>query len=426
MNKPSSFKDHASQTLSTLFRVCREITAIIIWIAISFQIFIIDIGDYLVNLFPVIERFFIYKSIIILSILALMWLILGNRRFFKFFVYILFYPFVLVLWKIPKLLLKNWPVVIAFLPASSQFLRAFKSNFIFSVIYLVSVFLVCVMPADSIFVPVGGALVATYLIRHFTIRFKHAYSSSTIFTEIKDIVSKIWQHTKNHIENSKPDEKLASNEYKQKFGEHLLQTYMLTTGLHFSTIKLQEVIASRKIDLYLICSLIWTFTLSVITFGIIYFSIFRMDMNHFEGPMPLDLIDFIGLSFTTIMTSSASNISPSSGLAQFITYLQLFTSLLIIVLLVFIVLTSIREKYKNDLDELVNELKIANDLALTYINENYDLTIEAIEHLLVMHNEHVMRLMLGVRYGKNKAESLIEQYKIDTSKTNETKGSTNG
>lgn len=195
---------------------------------------------------------------------------------------------------------------------------------------------------------------------------------------------------------------------------------MLTTCFHFAIEKLQEVIESRKLDLYFLSSLLWTFALSTVSFGVLYYGLNRIDGKHFAGAESAGILDFVGFSFTILMTSGISSITPLSGEAQFLTYTQLFVSLLLIVLLVFIILTSIREKYKKDLDDLVNELGNANEQSRQYIEQNYELTLEAMEKLLVRKNEQMMKLLLGVRYGKSKAEHIIEKVKVEPNEANNT------
>jgi thiosulfate reductase cytochrome b subunit len=75
------------------------------------------------------------------------------------------------------------------------------------------------------------------------------------------------------------------------------------------------------------------------------------------------------------MTSDISPLKPGSGLAQAGSYLQLLGSLLIVVLLVFVVLTSIRERYKQDLDGVVSELRDTSEGIGRFLEANYELTM---------------------------------------------------
>ena len=404
-------KNKISKTIRIVLRVIRELLAMLVWLGMFSEIFIADIGDFLVSNYPQLKFAFDYSFLLLLTSIAIFWLCLGNKLFLRTFGYILFYPFILILWKIPKVLFKNWAVVIAFSPAIYHSLIAFKPNFIIAVALIISAFLICLAPLGYYIVPICMMLITLYLTRHFIHKFKSAYSSSSIFTVLRGGVQEVWEYHKKSIAKKNPGGDPDSEEYKKKLGESLLHTYMLTTCMHFAIAKLQEVIKSRKMDLYFLSSLIWTFVLSAIVFGVFYYGLFRIDNSNFLNVDNVGVLDFLGFSFSTLMTSSISTIVATSGIAQVTTYVQLFVSLLLIVLLVFIILTSIREKYKEDLQELVGELKSSSEKSKHYIELNYELTAEALEHLLIKQNEGIMKLMLGVRYGKDEAVIIIEQFK---------------
>ncbi|WP_198781188.1 hypothetical protein [Shewanella putrefaciens] len=411
MNEEIKSGSRVSKSFFTVLKTLREMVSIFTWLCIFSEVFIFDIGVALVSKYPIFQFVFDYNVLLLLGSVAVTWLAFGSKILLKTFGYIAFYPFILSLWTMPRFLFKNWAVVIAFSPAIYQSLKTFKRSFIVFVVIIICVFLVCLAPLDYYVVHISMVAVAIYLVSHFISRLRSAYSSPSIFTILKDAVREIWEYQKDSIIKEKPSENTDSEDYKRKFGESLLHTYMLSTCMHFSIVKLQEVMDSRKMDLYFFSSLIWTFFVSVISFGVFYYGLFRIDKTNFVNVDNASLIDFIGFSFNTLMTSSISTIVAASGIARSVTFVQLFTSVLLIILLVFIILTSVRERCKEYLNNLISELRESSDKSKSYIELNYELTAEAIEHLLFKHNEAVMKLLLGVRYGKVDAERIIEQFK---------------
>jgi hypothetical protein len=411
----------AKKTLKACGNAIREIAAIAIWIIIFTEIFVTDLGDLITKNYPLLDTALHYRLLIILALAAISWLFLGNKIFFRFFVYIIAYPLVLTLWIIPKIIFKNWVLVIAFSPAIYQFIRAFKTNFLISVLLISISFLVCQIKNNPIAITLGISIIALYLCHHFINRFKAAYSSSTIFTVLKNSVSEIQDKAQDNIEKTKPQGNPDSDDYKKKLVQNLLTSYVFNTILHFSVAKLKEVIESRKMDLYFLCSLIWTFIVATLSFSIIYYGLFRISPSNFSGASDSSFVDFIGFSFGTLMTASISSIIPASGLAQLVTYIQLFASLLLIVLLVFVILTSIREKYKKDLDDLLFGLADAERKSKLLIEQNYEITMETLERMLVQDNEQIMKFILNIRYGKAEADIIMKKLKedIDSSDSSE-------
>lgn len=405
-------KDRMSvkKCFDSVFKATRECIAIGLWISVFVEVFVTDIGDAVVASYPRAQFLFDFSLLIVLSVMAVAWLALGNKRFLQTFGYIVSYPFVVIIWKLPKLFVKNWAVAIAFLPAIHQFMSAFKANFVIGVGVVIAATLVCLAPSDSQIVPAGMIVVGFHLFTHFYQKFKSAYSSETIFTVLRGNISKAIDKFENYIEKDKPEGDPESDEYKKKLGNSLLHTYMFTTFLHLSIVRIREVINSRKMDLYFLSSLIWTFMLSAFSFGVMYFGLYRINGSNFVNTIDVGFWDFIGFSFSTLMTSSISTIAPATGMAQLLTYIQLFVSLLLIVLLVFIILTSIREKYKKDLDDLLIGLEDAHEKSRHYVEANFELTADALESVLIEKNAQIMQLLLGVKYGKPKAESMLKEH----------------
>lgn len=379
--------EEAIQTTRLLVAVrwLRDAIAILLWFAILTQLFISDLGSWIAEQVPISVFLFRYRFFILLGVVALLWLVLGNRRFLLSFGYIAAYPFVITVWIIPRFILRNWAVAIAFSPAIHSILSRLRASFILFSVAIVSTFVVCLV-TNRVLVVVCMGLLAVYLVTHYFRRFRMAFSPSTVFADVGTIVRKAWEKLRESIPARPEGVDQESQEYKQKLGQNLLSIYTITTVLHFLGERLREVVNSRKLDLYFVGSLMYTFFLTVVVFGIEYFGLERLAPGSFTGIETPSLFDFLGLSFSTLMTSDISPMKPASGIAQVASYIQLFGSLLIIVLLVFIILTSIRERYRQDLDGVVNELWSASERVGGLLEANYELTVAGAEAWLLEFN----------------------------------------
>lgn len=376
----------------------REVLAILVWSFAFIQLLIFDVASELASRLPILEFVFRFRFLVLLGFIAVLWLALGNRRFRLFGGYVIAYPFVVVFWHLPRFLFQNWAVVVAFSPAVYSIFTTFRTSFVLFSAALISAFVVC-LSHNRPFTIACMALLATYLGIHFVRRFRVAFSPSTVFADVSGTVRKAWEFVKNS-EMAKRPEGLdpKSEEFKQKYGQNLLMIYMMTTGLYILGERLREVVNSRKLDLYFLGSLLYTFFLTSLIFALEYFGLERVIPGSFVGVSTPGLLDFIGLSFSTLMTSEISPLRAASGAAQVGLYLQLFGSLLIIVLLVFVVLTSIRERYRQDLDGVVSELRAASDRIGSLFEANYELTIAAAEAWLLEFNPAVVKWFVEHRH----------------------------
>lgn len=387
-------------------RWVREIIALTIWCVAFAELFVFDIGSYLSARVPGLESALQFRFLILLGTISILWFVLGNRHFMLFVGYIVAYPFVVVCWIIPRFLFHNWAVVIAFSPAVHSVVTTFRASFILFSAALISTFAIC-LASNSAPVVAGMGFLAVYLVVHFVRRFRVAFSPSTVFADVSLIIRQVWSYTKETTMAKRPEGlDQGSPEYKQKFGQNLLVMYMVSTGLYFLGERLREVIDSRKLDLYFLGSLLYTFALTAIVFSLEYLGLERVLPGSFVGQSEPGLLQFLGFSFSTLMTSDISPLKPASGLAQTGAYVQLFGSLLIIVLLVFVVLTSIRERYKQDLDGVVGELREASGNIGGFLEANYELTVVGAEAWLLEFNPVVTKWFLKLRYGEQRAREI--------------------
>ena len=403
-------KDSEKVSLPRPIRLMREVLALSVWALLFVQLLVFDITGYISGRSATLDLIVRYRFLALLVVIAILWLLLGNRKFLHFCGYILVYPFVVVCWHVPRLLFKNWAIVVAFSPAVYSILNSFKASFIIFVTAFLSSFLIVLAPYKLV-VGVSMFVLAVYLAYHFIRRFRVAFSPSTVFADAAGAIGKAWESIKDSNLSRRPEElDPESDEYRQKLGQNLLTLYMMTTGLWFFGERLQEVMNSRKLDIYFLASLLYTFMLTAVLFALEYLGLEHLFPGSFVGVQHPGLLDFLGLSFGTLMTSDISPLKPASGIAQISMYVQLFGSLLIIVLLVFVILTSIRERYRQDLDCVISEMRAASDSIGALLESNYELTIAGLEAWLFEFNPAITKWFLKLRHGEKRAKQIEDEF----------------
>lgn len=389
----------------------RELGAILVWVGVFAHLFIFNLGTFATRYFPSLSTFLPYRFLVFLGIISFFWLMLGNRLFLRFFGYTFFYPFLFILWKIPRRAFLNWPILIAFFPAIHSAFSMFRVNFILFSLFLISSFVIA-LASNATLEIICMAIVAFYLVLHYFQRFRVAYSPSTIFATIGTIVGDLW----NNFEASGLIEKTQeldpeAEDYKENLGKNLLSIYMLSTLLYYLGERLREVVEKRMLDLYLLVSLMRTFILTTLVFGIEYLGLERVMPGSFANAAQPTFLKFLGYSFCTLMTSDISPIKAESGTAQLITYVQLFCSLLIVVLLVFVILTSIRERYQKDLDNIIYKLGTTSENIGGFLEANYNLTHIGLEAFLLETIPQSLKYILRLRYGEQREREILESVK---------------
>lgn len=393
--------------LSTPVRWFREFLSLFLWASVFLHVFVLNVDDLVVHYFPFLGPIIAHRFLAFIGINSFIWLVLRNPLFLRFFGYIYFYPFVLLIWHIPRIAFKNWAVLIAFFPAIYSAFVGFRVNFIVHSFVIIAAFMVS-LSGNTYLIVTCMTFISLYLVQHFYRRFRIAYAPSTIFPVFGKIAIQAWDNIQKTTQNEPVSELTPdSDEYVQKYGQSLLSIFMLSTALHFFGEKLREVINSRKVDIYLLGLIISTVMITVFVFSIEYLGLERVTQGSFSGVDNPSFIKFLGFSFNTLMTSDVSGIKAVSDTAQLFTYLQLFSTFLILILLVFVILTSIRERYRQDLDGVIEDLGKVSAHIGGFLESNYNLTHMDLENWLLNFNPQVTIYCLKLRYGEKRTQEIL-------------------
>src|SRR5450759_2530702 len=112
-----------------LYRAFRELTAIAFWIYVVTKVFFFDVDYWLLSRFSPHLRWLVdYRFLWFVLALALVVLLASPLRAMGLVLYVMFYPFVLVFWRLPWLLmrLKRWTLTLALVAGVVSLARSLK------------------------------------------------------------------------------------------------------------------------------------------------------------------------------------------------------------------------------------------------------------------------------------------------------------
>jgi hypothetical protein len=193
--------------------------------------------------------------------------------------------------------------------------------------------------------------------------------------------------------------------------------YLLTVGLGKVASGLRSVAESRKLDLLLLLSWCVTVCLTIVVFAFLYLGIEKVSPGSFDHAA--GFLSFLGYSLCVLTTSDLSHIQPSSDAARIVSFLELGGSISVLILMVFLILTSLRDRYRDDFVRVADELGTTAEQFETLLNENYKLTLHAAEEWLLSYSSEIARHMLRLRHDKAtiaELEAQIERKSNDQDK----------
>lgn len=358
----------------------REVAALAFWAYVGLKAFVFDVDLAIARTMgPAAESALRFRGLALLVAVAVAWLVLGNRPFWKFVGYVVTYPFVVVLWKVPKLVFRNWALTIAFIPAIHSVAGTFRRSFILSVGVVLAA--TCIQLSDTPPALIGAMVyLAGCLAFHYARRFRSAFQRSTVFATAVNGVRAVHKHLVHHGLTEYND----STDAQQHKPLVRVQTgYVTLSALRIAAEKLREVSASRKVDLYLTASLVFTVAFTALVFAFLYQGLYALDPLSFTVTGAFGFWKALAYSFSTLMTADLATVVPTSTAAQILANAELFCSLLLFLLFVFVLLTSTRERYREDLDLIVGELRVASELAAETFERDFEMKVQAAEVLLI-------------------------------------------
>src|SRR6266516_778027 len=379
-----------SKSLSRLGRLARELVAATVWLLAFIKLFVFDIDIILVDHFaPQLHRFLQYRLFIIISGVALSWIILGNRRFRIFVAYVLFYPLILVLWRLPKLAFKNWATAVVFAPALESLITTFKWRFIASSLTMLAALTIVISSQPYILIAAMIILLA-YLVAHYMFRFSMAFRSTTFFANLGGTIRTIWEGLLSNFRKTEMQDlaKLdpISDEVRKKRAANLQMVLVYTIVLRSFARKLQGVFSSRKTDLYFLGALLYSFVLTLVLFAFEYFALYKAQRSSFPSTGIISFWTFLLFSFNVIIHAGFASLTPASRVAILFANLELLAGIVIFVIFVFVLLTSNRERYRQDLKVAIDKLEEGVQQIAGFIQDEFKLTVLEAEATILESN----------------------------------------
>jgi hypothetical protein len=230
-----------------------------------------------------------------------------------------------------------------------------------------------------------------------SINLKRAYRSSA-FSKLSWCISFIKakladnSFLKNLLDRNRKQEESSDNALNRQ----LSNFYMLNHLIEYINDKIKNTLKTRLMDLYLIFSWTFTYTITCIIYSLEYFALYKINPKSFEfDSSEINYLYFLGFSFSKMSpTASTSKITEIDIYADLICYMQNISTITILFILFFTFLTAARERYKEDIEAITTDLneilKILQEGSLQIFN----LALADIENALMHHDQDLVN---GIR-----------------------------
>lgn len=387
-----NIKNHKGNSLLEKLNVFfRETLAIFIWLYAILKVFVFDIDNYLVNrFFPNYAWIVYYKFLVFLFIAAVFWLITKNSKIIVLVLFILFYPVILIFWKIPVFLLKTKSAVLTFALIDSviSFFKSLKFSFVTTSFYLVATAIV--LNSDNKYVlsvsilVLVGILFLVYIQRLVFVFKKTGVYEIYIkfFSFVSDFamnnpVYKIEEDTLNKSID------FMSEQEMEAWKSNVQQLVLYNRLFLFVSQKLKIYqeggfnIVSSVIGL-LVLVLYTSFTFSTINYGL-----FVINKSYYAVLGVPSFFTFFYYSFNVLLFNQIQELIPIAPISQAVSMLQSFFALFLVAILISLVFSIRSQRESDELKSTIEHLKIESKKLEDFIKNKYKLGSieEAVEGL---------------------------------------------
>jgi hypothetical protein len=304
-------------------KLFKEFICTTLWILFFIKIFILDVERELFINLDLQEHWILnFRFVFYCFIIAILWYVLGSKRFFINLGYFLIYPIIVIFWRLPKLILwqipkfyynkKNWIFMYAYLNSILNQLILLKSNLLKLSAFSISVLFI-IYSSRPIFLVFSLITFNLIVIYHFYERIRQAFAPIRMFRvnlyllssknkEFEDPSDKAVKEYNEFIDSGESDEAKIETK-KVNSIEQLVISHQI---LSFISNRLNEFKQQRIYMMFSMLQVLYTMFLSIFLISLINYTLYKLNPTNFLFNSPIEYFDFIYYSFHSALLKFCS------------------------------------------------------------------------------------------------------------------------
>lgn len=304
-----------------IFRI-GDIAGTLIWVIGIVKLFVFDFDRYLVDRFaPSLSILVDFRFFLILGIAALLAAVSQQSIFLL--VYVALFPFVVVLWKTPRLLYRfhSWNLLLALLSTIQSFCHRFRRNFLLRVIELLAALLVVATTARAIIAP-SVVILTLALLYHYAAAIRSAVKAPRFLTTqqhlVKRFVNSKWFESIFCVSKDLRSDEVQTFDTGQltRFINEVSAGLLALKALEFYAFLLRKYRRSNAGLVFGIASFAWLLLQSIVFLTLANYGVWKLSPREFAvTDLGLSILDFVYYSLTALYCNAIPQLSADGDLA---------------------------------------------------------------------------------------------------------------
>ncbi len=352
--------------------IIREGIAILFWMYILTKLFVFDFDIWVMaKFFPEYLWFLNYKSLFWLVLGTLMIVLFSGKKALKLSAFVLFYPFILILWRIPLSIAKKKSsvLVIAIINAVLSFFTSAKQMLLtVTVAFTLLVLAFTTTKPAVLWVVVIFLAILLFLV--FINKIISVFRPSNSIKLFNEIMAFLRERTPDFLHDLEPVE----ND-QEKWALNLQKVVLINRICLFSARKLRDYQDSGFHLVSYALNLMYLTIATIIIFTAMNYSLFGINASFYTFTDPPNAAAFFVYSFNNFVQSPLTlDLIPATPMTQIVALIQSYMFFIVITIIFGSILLAIAQKQKSsEWDGLIAELKWQGEQFETHIKEKYEL-----------------------------------------------------
>ncbi|MBI1210428.1 MAG: hypothetical protein GC190_03115 [Alphaproteobacteria bacterium] len=343
------------------YRLLLESLAGLFWFYSVIKLFVFDVDVWLVTAtIPSAVWVLNYKLPIILSLIVIAMLITRSSTLALSTLYIIFYPLILLFWKIPRFIWrqKSWLLAFTIINAGISVFQSFKRDFTLATVFLIGAVL-SLWSDNGYFLLVSILSTLTILVFAYAHAFVTAFKPSAVFQVYARVFPQVRGGNFLKMEESLKTLPVAQLDAKQLVD----RTTALQNAVLYNRVclliskKLRDYQKSRVNVISYIISLVGLLIFTIVAFGFIDLALFKVfpGAYRFEGERHSTFVFFYYSAGS--MFYATNGLTPVLPVAQLFQMFQFLFAVFLLIIFITIIITMMNERYAAELNEVVTALE---------------------------------------------------------------------
>lgn len=351
-----------------------------------------------VNINP--DIFPYYKTLLFLGIVAFAWLFEGNKRFLVNVSYILLYPFIVVLYRLPIFLTKRIGIVAVFLPIV-QGIATFKERFFFGVMFVTACTLILNFPNKILLMIASGILIG-YILVHYYKRVRYAFSSKTPFDQIITTCRLYLPKVTEYVLREKADSKDSlQSEFDKKLTSELVIFCLVNRVLLSFAQRVRSYQEKGIAAVFTVLSLLYTFIMTCVTFGFVYYALHIVNPNYFSGSNSNSIWFYLNISFNNFFGRQVGDFTPVALPATILYNLQVLLSWFFTLILIAISFSVLHKRSNSRISDLITQLIDQGNSVEAELSLRYEMTLKEAMNKLIELKPEIVKVIQAIPYSED-------------------------